>query len=429
MLGKRFIEYMEMLYEALAQNWLSHFWLQESVNLFDDIPSKTLENMANRMRKILDNDKERRKVLKYEDTEPLVASSNENQTLESCSVTSPQREHCPLSLSLLQLLRQYLDRLGPLLSEETKWCKDVIEKYVKEGILKFCLNSSSSIVISTFEYGGSVYENLKTIGLDENDVLIYVVLKAKKNSVSMDVNKAGSAVVKITESSTYKDFSNSEGILLPKKFISWLVEMATEAVQEIRRQQVSSESLSFKVSSTSAGAKVVIKEAKKSLAVQLIPAFQMDSDELFSPPYEGADHDKAWVKSYTFARKALLKDMDKDNGCRHNLFKVVKTVLKREPTFSHLSSLHMKMAFLWYSSETKDFSNDKLAERFIEFMEFLRNKLQENVLYHFWIKDVNLLSEISASTLENMHRRLTRLLNSEQERNKVLRLETLASLQ
>ena len=66
MLGKRFIEYMEMLYEALAQNWLSHFWLQESVNLFDDIPWKTLENMANRMRKILDNDKERRKVLKYE---------------------------------------------------------------------------------------------------------------------------------------------------------------------------------------------------------------------------------------------------------------------------------------------------------------------------------------------------------------------------
>lgn len=226
-------------------------------------------------------------AVSFPDTEPLVASSNENQTLESCSVTSPQREHCPLSLSLLQLLRQYLDRLGPLLSEETKWCKDVIEKYVKEGILKFCLNSSSSIVISTFEYGGSVYENLKTIGLDENDVLIYVVLKAKKNSVSMDVNKAGSAVVKITESSTYKDFSNSEGILLPKKFISWLVEMATEAVQEIRRQQVLSESLSFKVSSTSAGAKVVIKEAKKSLAVQLIPAFQMDSDELFSPPYEG----------------------------------------------------------------------------------------------------------------------------------------------
>ena len=224
-------------------------------------------------------------ALSFPDTEPLVASSNENKTLESCSVTSPQREHC--LLSLLQLLRQYLDRLGPLLREETKWCKDVMEKYVKEGILNFCSNHSSSTVISKFEYGGSFYENLKTIGLDENDVLIYVVLNAKKNSVSVDVNKAGSAVVKITESSTYKDFSNSEGILLPKKFKSWLVEMATEAVQEIMRQHVSSESLSFKVSSTSAGAKVVIKEAKKSLGVQLIPAFQMDSDEFFSPPNEG----------------------------------------------------------------------------------------------------------------------------------------------
>ena len=121
--------------------------------------------------------------------------------------------------------------------------------------------------------------------------------------------------------------------------------------------------------------------------------------------------------------------MDKDNGCRHNLFKVVNTVLKREPTFFHLSSLHIKMAFLWYSSETKDFSNDKLAERFMEFMEFLQNKLQAKVLQHFWMKDVNLLSEISASTLENMHRRLTRLLSSEQERNKVLSVETLTSLQ
>lgn len=64
MLGERFIEYLELLYAAVISKTLDHFWV-EGVNLLDNIPSKTLENMADRLRRILDSDKERNKVLKF----------------------------------------------------------------------------------------------------------------------------------------------------------------------------------------------------------------------------------------------------------------------------------------------------------------------------------------------------------------------------
>lgn len=137
----------------------------------------------------------------------------------------------------------------------------------------------------------------------------------------------------------------------------------------------------------------------------------------------GADLDTAWAKAYTFAQKSLLKDMDKDHGCRHDLFKVLNSILQREPTFSRLSSFHLKTALLWYNHTTSDWGKDRLAERFTEFVEFLRDALQCRVLKHFWINDLNLLSDISASTLSNMQTRLSRILSSEQERSKVLTVE------
>ena len=122
-------------------------------------------------------------------------------------------------------------------------------------------------------------------------------------------------------------------------------------------------------------------------------------------------------------QKSLLKDMDKDQGCRHDLFKVTNTVLRREPTFSTLSSFHVKTALLRYNQTTTEWKRERLAERFTGFVGFVRDALKCKDLKHFWITDLNLLAEISAVTLGNMESRLTKILNSEQERSKVLKAE------
>lgn len=145
-----------------------------------------------------------------------------------------------------------------------------------------------------------------------------------------------------------------------------------------------------------------------------------NSDILLSA---GTDSETAWVKSYTLMQKSLLKEMDKDQGCRHDLFKITNMVLRREPTFSPLSSFHVKTALLWYNQTTTDWKKEQLAERFTEFVKFLRDALQHKALKQFWISDLNLLADISAVTLGNMESRLTKILNSEQERSKVLKAE------
>ena len=325
----------------------------------------------------------------------------------------------------MQLLRRLLDNLGVLLSKEIKWSKEVVDQSLKDGVLKYCQENSD--LVSTFQYGGSLYENLKTIGPDDGDAIILVALKAKKGFISFDVNEAhGYAFIKSLENSPYKEFSSEGGFLMPVKFKNWLLKLVNSAVNSI-----SESSVALKVSSCSAGVKVQIHEQSKELVVQLVPAFQLGSDHFVPPPCqhgylpEGVAHDTAWSKSYTLILKDQLKDMDKDHGypTRHNLFKVVNTVLHQEPTFSFLTTLHLKMALLLYNETANDWGKDKLGDRFTEFVGFLRDALQQKVLKHFWIKDLNLLTDIPPITLQNMHTRLSAILNSEQKRSEVLTLK------
>ncbi|XP_078343834.1 uncharacterized protein LOC144629490 isoform X2 [Oculina patagonica] len=429
MLGERFIEYVEMLYAAVARKTLDHFWIQGvNYNLLDNIQDKTLDNMADRLRRILDSDKERNKVLKCQSSVQLATNG---KTPDNCPVPSPgQQKQCQPNTSqtpadLLQLLRRFLDNLGATVSKEIKWSKEVVDQCLKDGVLKYCQENSD--LISKFDYGGSLYENLKIMGPDEGDAVILVALKAKKGFITSDVNQAGYAVIKALEGSPYKEFSNEDGFLIPVKFKNWLFKLVNSAVQSISKGGTSS--VSLKVSSCSTGVKVQIQEQSKALEVQLVPAFQLGSDHCVPPPTQhgylpaGVAQDTAWVKSYTLIQKSLLKDMDKDHGCRHDLFKVVNTVLQREPTFSRLTSFHLKMALLWYNKTASDWGKDDLADRFTEFVAFLRDALQQKVLKHFWIEDLNLLTDIPATTLGNMHTRLSRILSSEQERSKVLKVE------
>ena len=118
--------------------------------------------------------------------------SDGRKARENCpAITSGQQKQilpntCQTSTDLLQLLRKFLNKLETILSDEIKWSKEVIEEYMKNGVLKYCQDNSP--IISKFEYGGSLYENLKTTRPDEDNVIIHVVLKVKKGFVSFNVN-------------------------------------------------------------------------------------------------------------------------------------------------------------------------------------------------------------------------------------------------
>ena len=213
--------------------------------------------------------------------------SDGRKARENCpAITSGQQKQilpntCQTSTDLLQLLRKFLNQLGTILSDEIKWSKKLIEEYMKNGVLKYCQDNSP--IISKFEYGGSLYENLKTTRPDEDNVVIHVVLKVKKGFVSFNVNSPGCATIKTVEGSPYKEYSREDGLLMPKKFKSWLFKLVNSAVQELSSKEAAS--MYLKASSCSTGVKVIISQSKtQTLKVKLVPTFPLSSDEYFVPP-------------------------------------------------------------------------------------------------------------------------------------------------
>lgn len=92
------------------------------------------------------------------------------------------------------------------------------------------------------------------------------------------------------------------------------------------------------------------KTCTKLLSVDLVPSLETDAGEHFVPkPNKSLSTrhpDLVWRQSFSLAEKATLKKMDKDDhGCRHELFRIVKTLVQKEPTsFGALNSYHLKTA-------------------------------------------------------------------------------------
>jgi len=91
-------------------------------------------------------------------------------------------------------------------------------------------------------------------------------------------------------------------------------------------------------------------------------------------PYEGgrpvSDAELLWRQSFSLKEKKMLKKIDKEDGCRRELLRIVKTILKKETTFARLTSYHLKTAFMHYMTDTtENWSGDRsLEENFPGFL-------------------------------------------------------------
>ena len=176
------------------------------------------------------------------------------------------------------------------------------------------------------------------------------------------------------------------------------------------------------------------KKTEKKLSADVVPSFQLSGTEYFvAKSYTGkispgCDPKLLWRQSFSLREKARLQDMDKeDHGCRHELLRIIKTLMRAETTFAKLSSYHLKTVFLHYNSNPKlKWDADMLGERFLEYMEMLYTALSKKTLDHFWVEGVNLLDNIQDKTLENMADRLRKILDNDKERSKVLKCESKA---
>ena len=330
--------------------------------------------------------------------------------------------------ALTKKLREYFVKNVKIAEADQARARSLVRDYIKDQIIEYC-KQNSSLPILRIEYTGSVYERLKTEAADEVDIM--VVLKTDKpllwgdpEVLVEDVGKAGYALLKARDDSRLLSYANSEGYIDPKRLRNgWFCSLVVRAVNAFNRHANSD--VTLKVRYHGPAVQVDITEEQNDvllLSVDLVPCFEIEKSQYFVPKSSDPVHDPfsslLWRQSFSLDEKALLKHMDKDdNGCRHELLRIAKSIVKWQRTsLGPLESYHVKSAFVHYITKNRDDWDSRnsrfLGKHFLGFLRELQSFLEKGNLPIYWLPEVNLLEEINPVGLKNMANRLKRILNS-----------------
>ncbi|KAJ7353779.1 hypothetical protein OS493_032364, partial [Desmophyllum pertusum] len=202
----------------------------------------------------------------------------------------------------------------------------------------------------------------------------------------------------------------------------WFYSLVDQAVRDFKARSPRSD-VDLSVRYHGPAVQLDIETSEMLLSADLVHCFQVGSDDYFvAKRYAGSA--LLWRQSFSLEEKQLLQYMDKpDHGCRHELLRIVKTIVNRERTsLGRLHSYHLKTAFMHYIKEKPDnwAGRNSLGEHFVGFLGALQSYLERGNLPHYWLSGVNLLDDIDQGVVGQMAYRLKRILNSEAQRNIIL---------
>jgi len=327
--------------------------------------------------------------------------------------------------SLTKKLRNYSIKYVKISEDDMSNSRSLVKNYIEDQVMKYC-REKSTLPILRLEFTGSVYERLKTEAADEVDVMVVLQTNRSEVVVEKDPGVPGYARLKAKSDSKFctRNYVSAEGYIIPERLRSgWFYSLVTKAVNNFSAPNVN-------IFVRAHGPAVQLDIVKKGTNEKLLSAdlvlcfcFQVGPDVSYyvAKPYTGRD--LLWRQSFSLQEKEILQYMDRDGGCRHELLRIVKTIVNREPTsLGRLESYHLKTAFMHYMKKVGQGSFDKnaLAKHFRGFVGTLQSYLERGNLPHYWLSNVNLLENINPMVIRKMADRLRRILNSEAEMNKIL---------
>ena len=333
-------------------------------------------------------------------------------------------------VKLTKKLRDFSVKEVKIAEADQARSRRLVRDYIEDQIMEYC-RQNSSLSILRMEYTGSVYERLKTEASDEVDIM--VVLKTHKpwlwgdpEVLVEDVGKAGYALLKARDDSKLLRYANSEGYIDPERLRNgWFHGLVARAVNAFNERFPNSDER-LSVHYHGPAIQVVIKEKQTYnllLSVDLVPCFETGNDQYFVPKSNSSmsisQPGFLWRQSFSLQETYMLLCMDRDDhGCRHELLRIVKTIVKRERTsLGALQSYHVKSAFVHYITKNRhDWAGrNSLGKHFLGFLRELLSFVERGKLPVLWQPRVNLLEEMEPVVLQQMANRLKRILRSEAE--------------
>ena len=330
--------------------------------------------------------------------------------------------------TLTRKLRTYSVKNVKITEADMARTKKLIKDCIEDQVMKYC-QQNSPLPILKLEYTGSVYEGLKTEAADEADIM--VVLKTARQEVAPENTEIpGYARLKARDNSRLRHYASSTGYIFPERLRNgWFNSLVARAVNNFNNTSISDVHLGVRYHGPATQIDIREKTTNEILlSTDLVPCFQTGPDDYFVPKsytFKGFSHPELlWRQSFSLKEKAILQHMDFDQGCRHELLRVVKTIVNKEERSSlrPLRSYHLKTAFMHYIKENPvNWDNNSLGRHFYGFLQRLRTSLAEKNLPHYWLPRVNLLEEnFSPVVIHQMENRLENILTSKAKLNQIL---------
>ena len=324
--------------------------------------------------------------------------------------------------TLTKKLRDFSVKYVKISEEDMTLARKLVKEYIEDKIIMYC-QENSKIQILKLEYTGSFYEKLKTEAADEVDIM--VVFKTQRAEIKVkESGVPGFVLLMARESSVLRNYAWDNGCIIPTCIRDSWFSLVQRAVNYVHAKPPFSE---VHVLLRNHGPAIQL-DIEKILSVDLVPCFQVEGKYYVPKPLKGKRFVSYpelpfWRQSFSVEEKQVLQLMDRrDHGCRHELLRIVKTVVKRPETSLPMDSFYLKNAFMHYIyGGGKDWaSGDALGKHFLNFLETLRIHMERRSLPHYFLPDANLLDDFKEEVVKQMENRLRRILESEKRLNKIL---------
>ncbi|KAJ6658957.1 hypothetical protein lerEdw1_019594 [Lerista edwardsae] len=145
-------------------------------------------------------------------------------------------------------------------------------------------------------------------------------------------------------------------------------------------------------------------EKDRHLLIDFLPSVTLGDTVLVAKPHRLAQYDNLWRLSLRPAETARLRALDQaDSGCRSLCLKILKAICKLNPALGHLSSSQLTNVILHMTQEEEtDWSQDVIADRFLQALKGLIGYLEAGVLPSALHPKVNLFSELTPEEVDEL---------------------------
>ncbi|KAK7939437.1 hypothetical protein WMY93_002763 [Mugilogobius chulae] len=262
---------------------------------------------------------------------------------------------------------------------------------------------------------GSLYDDLQVVTADHAQLMVPLVLEKNLwSSIPGEdtiMNVPGFWLVRrenleyFPRNSSYWDRCMVGGYLSPKSVLEVFDKLVAGSINwpaigsvldYVIRPVVPSETLTLEVQ----------YETDRKLYVDFLPLLVMeDGTSLIAKPHRLAAerHENLWRQSFRVAETARLRALDQeDGGCRCTCLKVAKAVCKLNPALSRLNASQLTNAILLLSEKEGDWTQEALADRFLQLLRALVGHLEAGRLPCALNPKVNLFCELTDQEVDEL---------------------------